>query len=132
MLKIPLIMLGGGIGAVFRHLLFVFVQNTTGAAFPTGTLAVNLLGSFAIGLLWCLLEGAKLSPEFRFFIFTGLLGGFTTFSTFARETMQLFKVGEWKTAMIYVGASNVLGILLVFAGYFLAKYLLLTLKGGAV
>lgn len=131
MLKIALITLGGGIGAAFRHLLFVLVQNTTGTSFPSGTLAVNLVGSFAIGLLWCLFEGAKLSPEFRFFIFTGLLGGFTTFSTYTRETMQLFKVGEWKTAIAYIGASNILGILLVFAGYFLAKNMLIALRGGA-
>jgi CrcB protein len=129
MLKFTLIVLGGGIGAVFRHLLFIVVQNSTKVDFPAGTLTVNLLGSFAIGLLWCLLEGAKISPELRFFIFTGVLGGFTTFSTFARETMQLFKVGEWKTALVYAGASNIFGVLLVFAGYFVAKNLLIALKG---
>lgn len=129
MLNILLIMAGGGLGAAFRHIVFILVQNSVGANFPSGTMSVNLIGSFLIGLFWCLLEGAKISPELRFFIFTGFLGGFTTFSTFARETTQLFKVGEWKTALIYVGASNILGILLVFTGYAMAKYLLTALKG---
>lgn len=132
MLKIAFIMLGGGIGAAFRHILFILIQGSSGNSFPTGTLVVNLLGSFAIGLLWCLLEGIQISPEFRFFIFTGLLGGFTTFSTFARETMQLIQVGEWKSAAFYLGASNILGILFVFAGYYLAKNMLIALKGGAI
>jgi len=129
MLKIILIMIGGGLGAAFRHMVFVIVQNSTGSSFPSGTLAVNLIGSFFIGLLWHLLEGAKLSPEIRFFIFTGFLGGFTTFSTFTRESTQLFKTGAWKTAVVYMGASNLLGIFLVFTGYAVAKYLLTALKG---
>jgi len=129
MLSIIFIMVGGGLGAVFRHSVFLLVQNSLGAAFPYGTMSVNLIGSFLIGLMWCLLEGAKISPELRFFIFTGFLGGFTTFSTFARETTQLFKVGEWKTALLYASASNILGVLLVFAGYAIARYLLTAIKG---
>jgi CrcB protein len=122
-------MIGGGLGAAFRHMTFVIVQNSSSSSFPTGTLAVNLIGSFFVGLLWCLLEGAKLSPEIRFFIFTGFLGGFTTFSTFTREATQLFKVGAWQTALIYMSASNIMGILLVFAGYAVANFLLTALKG---
>ena len=121
MLKILAIMTGGSIGAVSRYIIFMLVQRSEGPEFPTGTLAANLLGCLIIGFLWSLFEGTRLAHEWRLFIFTGFLGGFTTFSTFARETTQLIKVGEWKTALAYVTLSNTLGIVLVFVGYFLAR-----------
>jgi CrcB protein len=99
MYNVLAIMAGGSIGAVCRHGIFLFVQRITGPLFPGGTLAVNLLGSFLIGFLWCLFDESHWSHEWRLFVFTGLLGSFTTFSTFTRETFQLFKVGEWKTAL---------------------------------
>lgn len=119
-------MIGGGIGAAFRHGLFVLVQGITHGEFPSGTMAVNLTGSFLIGLLWGLLEKVHLSPEFRLFIFTGLLGGFTTFSSFTRETAQLIKTGHLKGALVYLGTSNVLGVILVFIGFMAAQHLLIT------
>ncbi|MDH4321759.1 MAG: fluoride efflux transporter CrcB [Desulfobulbaceae bacterium] len=121
MMKMMAIMTGGGLGAAARYGLFMLVQRLTPATFPFGTLAANLLGSFAIGFLWSSFEGSRLGNEWRLFIFTGFLGGFTTFSTFARETTQLFKVGEWKTALAYLTVSNTLGIALVVAGYLLAE-----------
>ena len=124
MLKILFIMIGGGIGAAFRHTTFVLAQGLTGVEFPIGTMAVNLIGSFLIGLLWALLEGVHLSQETRLFIFTGLLGGFTTFSSFTRETCQLIKVGQWREAALYLGLSNVAGVALVFFGFWAAHRLL--------
>ncbi|MBC8316791.1 MAG: fluoride efflux transporter CrcB [Desulfobulbaceae bacterium] len=121
MLKIVAIMTGGGLGAVFRYLLFVWVQRFASPSFPYGTLAVNLIGCFAIGLLWAWFEGTRLIDEWRLFMFTGFLGGFTTFSTFARETMQLMRAGEYKTAFTYILISNLVGIALVFLGYAMAK-----------
>jgi CrcB protein len=126
MLKVLAVMTGGSLGAAGRYLLFLTVQRVAGPSFPTGTLAANLLGSFLIGLLWSLFEGSRLTNEWRLFIFTGFLGGFTTFSTFARETTQLFKVGEWKTALIYAGISNILGVTLVLAGYYVSRRYLLS------
>ncbi|MBU0730588.1 MAG: fluoride efflux transporter CrcB [Proteobacteria bacterium] len=122
MTKIIAIMIGGGLGSAFRYALFNLVSRVSGPQFPAGTLAANLLGSFAIGFLWCLFEGTKLSNEWRLFIFTGILGGFTTFSTFSRETTQLIKVGEWKTAITYILVTNSFGIAMVFLGFFLARY----------
>jgi len=121
-------MAGGSIGAACRHGIFLLVQRLTGPVFPGGTLAVNLLGSFFIGFLWCLFDEVHWSHEWRLFVFTGLLGGFTTFSTFTRETFQLFKVGEWKTALAYLTISNVFGILLVLSGVLLCKRLIFMMR----
>ena len=121
MLKIFAIMTGGGIGAAARYGLFMLTQRLLPVDFPAGTLAANLLGSFLIGFLWSGFEGSRLTNEWRLFIFTGFLGGFTTFSTFARETTQLFKVGDWKSAVIYLAVSNILGVALVAAGYVMAR-----------
>jgi len=128
MLNVLAIMAGGSIGAVCRHGMFLFIQRFSGAAFPAGTLAVNLLGSFLIGFIWCLFDETHWSHEWRLFVFTGLLGGFTTFSTFTRETFQLFKVGDWKSALGYLTISNVFGILFVFCGMLLCKRLILILR----
>ena len=121
-------MAGGSIGALCRHGLFLVVQRFAGSVFPAGTLVVNLLGSFLIGFLWCLFDETHWTHEWRLFVFTGLLGGFTTFSTFTRETFQLLKAGEWKTAAAYVTVSNVFGILLVFCGILLCKRLIIMLR----
>ena len=128
MRNILAIMAGGSIGAACRHGMFLAVQRVAGTSFPAGTLAANLFGSFLIGFLWALFDETHWAHEWRLFVFTGLLGGFTTFSTFTRESFQLFKVGEWKTAAAYVLVSNILGILLVFCGILLCKRLILILR----
>lgn len=119
--KIIAVVAGGGIGALLRHLVFLLSQRSAGAEFPSGTLAANLLGCLLIGFLWSLFEGTRLNNEWRLFIFTGILGGFTTFSAFALETTQLVRAGQWKTALAYIGLSNTLGIPLAMAGYALAR-----------
>ncbi len=121
MTKILAIMAGGSLGSLFRYLISVFVQRNTSQAFPFGTLAVNLAGSFLIGYLWAFFAGTRLTNEWKLFIFTGFLGGFTTFSTFAREATQLLKVGEYRIAFTYMLVSNVVGIALVFLGFILAR-----------
>jgi len=91
---------------------------------------VNLAGSFLIGLLWGFFEYEDMSPNARNFIFIGILGGFTTFSTFALENMHLFRDGEIKLAFANILASNIFGILLVFAGFFISKYIINTMRTG--
>jgi CrcB protein len=121
MKEILAIMLGGGLGATSRHGVNIFVQRFAMGNFPIGTITVNMLGCFFIGLCGALLEHYKVAAEYRLFMLTGFFGSFTTFSTFAKEKAELLKVGDFKTVIAYALTSNLLGVLLVFAGYLLAR-----------
>ena len=122
--KILAVALGGAIGSSFRYLTSVFIERFSRSNFPYETLAANLVGCLLIGLLWGYFEKIPLRNEFRLFLFTGLLGGFTTFSTFARENVQYLKTGEPLLAVSYILISNLCGILLVAAGFLIASHLL--------
>lgn len=112
-----LVMLGGAIGAMLRYGLGTWVQGFLGPGFPWSTFLINITGSFLIGLVLRLsLEGA-LSPEWRLFLAVGMLGGYTTFSTFSWETLTLVQQGEWLKAFLYVTGSVVLGFGLVWLAY---------------
>lgn len=112
-----LVALGGALGSALRYGLGAFVQALTGPGFPYSTLLINALGSFLIGVVVRLsLEGA-LSGEARIFLAMGVLGGFTTFSTFSYETLALLQDGEVGRALAYVLFSVLLGLLLVFLGF---------------
>jgi len=117
-------MIGGGLGSACRFGVFRLMQGLGGSSFPVGTLSANLLGSLAIGILWHLFEYSRIANEWRLFLITGFLGGFTTFSTFTLESTQMLKTDQWKTAFLYVSLSNILGIALVFLGYILARGIL--------
>jgi CrcB protein len=113
-----LVMIGGGIGAGGRHLVSMATLRLFGPGFPVGTLAVNVIGSLVMGLFigWLVKhEAAHLQP-LRYFLATGLLGGFTTFSAFSLDTSVLWERGDTMLALIYVVGSVVLSILAVFAG----------------
>jgi CrcB protein len=96
--------------------------------FPYGTLVVNLAGSFFIGLAWGLLENTHVSSNFRSFLFIGIFGGFTTFSSYSLETLNLLRDGEIKMGLINIFGSNVLGLLLVFLGFILSKSIIQSFK----
>ena len=108
---------GGAVGSVLRYLLGGLVQQRTGAAFPFGTLAVNLVGCLAIGLLSELVESrGAFDPANRAVLLVGVLGGFTTFSAFGNETLNLLRDGERMLASANVTASVILGLGAVWAG----------------
>ena len=116
--KIMAIALGGSIGAVGRYLIYLFVDRVYNGMFPWATLLVNLLGAFLIGFLWGLFDKFYVSPAMRTFIFIGILGSFTTFSTFAFDILSMTKDGEIKQMFFYLFASNILGIGFAFAGFY--------------
>lgn len=130
MQKFLAIALGGVFGALSRYGLAQLIHGLYKGGFPAGTLFVNLSGSFAIGFLWALFDNTVVAPNVRLFLTVGFLGAYTTFSTFALENFVLLKDREFGVFFVNVLLTNVAGILLVFAGYFLCKYLFLLIKGG--
>ena len=113
---------GGALGAVGRYLVIAQVGHWFGAGFPLGTLAVNVIGSFAMGLL---IESAALpwapTRELRALLAVGVLGAFTTFSTFSMDVALLHERGTHLLLALYVGASVTLSILALFAGLRLVR-----------
>jgi fluoride exporter len=116
--KALLVGLGGFLGSVSRYLLGGFVQQLSQSVdFPYGTLTVNLLGCFVIGFLSQLAEARGVfTPETRLLVFIGILGGFTTFSSFGNETLNLFRDGQTWLALGNIGANVILGLILVWLG----------------
>lgn len=109
--------MGSCLGGIARYLLTRWVQESTSSSFPYGTLAVNLLGCLAIGMLYGLFDRhGWMEPELRAFLVVGFCGGFTTFSTFALENFAMLRDGNWVPAALYAGASLVLGIGVVWLG----------------
>ncbi|MCZ7627557.1 MAG: fluoride efflux transporter CrcB [Candidatus Methylomirabilota bacterium] len=112
-----LVGIGGFLGSIARYLVSGYIQNRTGELFPVGTLAVNVIGCFVIGGLSELAEArAFLSPETRALVVIGALGGFTTFSTFGNETVNLLRDGEWTFALLNLLTHAVLAIGAVWVG----------------
>ena len=128
MLKIVYLLAGGALGSLLRYGIYGLTHKYISGLFPWGTLMVNATGALIIGFLWGLFEQKGISPNMRMFIFVGLLGGYTTFSTYALESMNLFRSGDTKMAIINLLANNLLAIAAVFAGYFLIRFLIVNLK----
>ena len=118
-----LVALGGAAGSVARYLLSKAIQDTAATAFPWGTMAVNVAGCLLIGLLYGLAsgDGTRLGADLKLMLTVGFCGGFTTFSTFANESLTLAKTGDALLSAAYIGSSVALGMLAVMAGAQLAK-----------
>lgn len=125
LMQLMLVGMGGFLGSIGRYLLsgavYRLFQNNS---FPSGTAVVNILGCFIIGVCSALVDQRQLlSPETRLFLFIGLLGGFTTFSTFGYETIALMRDGQLLSAGANVLVQVIIGLAAVFFGYGLTRYI---------
>lgn len=117
-----LVAAGGAFGSVMRYLVGVWATRAIGPAFPWGTMTVNVVGAFAIGLLTELLaRRLNASTELRLLLVTGILGGFTTWSSFTLDAVALFERGALLAAASYLAGSLVLSFAAVFAGLALGR-----------
>lgn len=119
-----LVFLGAGVGGALRHGVNLSAARLFGSGLPYGTFAVNILGSFVMGVLteyWAQKSG--LPQPLRLFLTTGILGGFTTFSTFSLDTAMLWERGQGLTAFAYAAASVVLSVGALFVGLALVRTL---------
>ncbi len=119
-----LVFVGGGLGAVSRHLTGMAVMRASGPGFPWGTMVVNIIGSLVMGCLiaW-LARRSSGDADLRLLLATGFLGGFTTFSAFSLDAVTLYERGALTAAAAYVIASVTVSILALFGGLWLARQL---------
>jgi len=116
MLKILVVGLGGFIGATLRYIISGWVYGIWSTGFPYGTLIVNVVGSFLLGFLMAYMQNIVIHPNLKIFLTIGLLGAFTTFSTFSYETYALFEIGAVLKALLNIGINVTLGLILVYLG----------------
>ena len=121
-----IVFIGSGIGGALRYGVYVGTVQWFGTGFPWGTFIVNIVGSFVMGMLGAAFVariGLFGQPEWRIFLTTGVLGGFTTFSAFTLDTIYLYERGEALLTAFYVAGSVVLSLIAVFAGLWLVRTL---------
>lgn len=116
-----IVMAGGAIGAALRFHSTRWIAALTGSGWPTGTLAVNLVGGLAMGVLAGLLQKKGLADGWRLFLGVGILGGFTTFSAFSLEMMDLIEQGRWLGSAAYAGLSVAGSVLMLGLGLYLVR-----------
>lgn len=123
-MNVLLVAAGGAIGAVLRYLVGASLAARLGPDFPWGTFFVNVTGSFLIGVVLVLVEGGALTPGARLFLAVGILGGYTTFSTYSYETLQLVTNGEELKTFIYIFGQVFASFLGVYLGVVLGRSML--------
>ena len=117
-----LVGLGSFVGGALRYLISTWMKNACSQGFPWGTLMVNLVGCFLIGVLFALFSRySSTSHPWYLLLTTGLCGGFTTFSTFANESLQMLQNSQWGGFITYVSISVIAGISLTALGYWVGK-----------
>lgn len=116
---------GGFIGSALRYLVQVAMEKSLGSSFPWGTFIANILGSFIIGMVFAIAEkGNIMNPEWRIFLAVGFCGGFTTFSSFAYNNLNLLKDNSIHYLFLNIGGSLFLGVLAVYLGIILIRAVL--------
>jgi CrcB protein len=118
-----LVAAGGALGAMLRYLLDSGVERLAGPGFPWGTFVINVTGCFLIGVVLNLVERGVLSARARLFFAVGILGGYTTFSIFSYESLQLISAGEPGGYALYAFGQLALGMVAVYLGVVLARRL---------
>lgn len=120
--NIVLVLIGSAVGGMMRYITSALIQHKIGSKFPLGTFTVNLIGCFIIGVIFSIAaKNAQGSDDMKLLLATGFCGGFTTFSAFALENIELFRSGNYATAFAYVVLSVMLGILATFTGTLMFK-----------
>lgn len=115
--RLLLLLLFGGVGTLARYGLDGWIQQRTGPGFPYGILSINILGCFVLGLIGQYgLNHLSVPPDLRIGLTTGLMGGFTTFSTFGWDSVRMMESGEWSRALTYIAASVVGGLIAMVFG----------------
>lgn len=112
---------GSFVGGMLRYLVSQVIQARSPGIFPLGTLTVNLVGCFLIGIVFALSGRGFIAEPWRLFLATGVLGGFTTFSAFSHETISLLQQGQVFPAFTYVGVSVIVGMLATYVGMALVR-----------
>jgi fluoride exporter len=112
---------GSFIGGIFPYVLSQMMQSKFQSTFPFGTLGVNIIGCFLIGIVIGLSEKSSMTQEWRLFLATGILGGFTTFSAFSGETAGMLRDGQLWHAGVYIFSSISIGLILTFTGILITK-----------
>ncbi|HUB08201.1 MAG TPA: fluoride efflux transporter CrcB [Myxococcales bacterium] len=122
MRRLLIVMLGGGFGSGARYLLGGWIAQAAGSAFPYGTIAVNAIGSFLIAaIMYLSLTANLIGPELRLALTTGVMGGFTTYSTFNYESLSLFQQGAWLLGALNIAVTVVLCLAAGAAGLLVAR-----------
>ncbi len=128
MQNLILVAIGGAVGSSFRYLFIEFVTflqkgHALWLSFPLGTVLVNVIGSFLMGLLhfFCTNYFDSISPQTRLLLATGVLGGFTTFSAFSLDALRLISASQYGLAFIYILSSVIISILAIFLGFYFGK-----------
>jgi len=121
--NIFIVIIGGGLGSACRYLFSILAVKWFGSNFPVGTLGVNLIGCFLIGLGFSLAGRNIISPSVRLLFMTGFLGGLTTFSTYALESTSFIRSNELIPALSNIAVNNLGGLALVFVGLWLGRYI---------
>ena len=130
-MRLLLIAVFGAIGTLARYGLQGFLQVKMGSTFPYGTLVINLTGCFFLGLIGQItLNRMVVSPELRMAIAIGFFGGYTTFSSYGLQTLNLARDGEWLGVALNIVGSNVLGLLAVYLGWVGGRALQAKFHGG--
>ncbi|MFA5104933.1 MAG: fluoride efflux transporter CrcB [Candidatus Margulisiibacteriota bacterium] len=120
---------GGGIGTLLRYFVSSSSNRYFNSGFPVGTTIINLSGSLLIGFLWSSMELVNMSPNLRAFVFIGFLGGYTTFSTFMLENLNLMRNDEIKGMLANILISNIFGVIMVISGFVLGRYCINLIRG---